>query len=55
MSDSEQDPDQAFHETDPRIRIRIKIKQIRNTEFYNKIVFVSLFCKISCFVVFAVL
>ena len=38
MSDLEQDPDpdQLFHETDPRIRIRIhiKMKLIRNTEFF---------------------
>ena len=32
-SDLEQDPDPLFHETDPRIRIRIhiKMKRIRNT------------------------
>ena len=28
-----QDP--LFHETDPRIRIHIKMKRIRNTEFLN--------------------
>ena len=30
-SDLEQDPDPFFHETDPRIRIHIKMKRIRNT------------------------
>ena len=30
-SDLEQDPDPLFHETDPRIRIDIKMKRIRNT------------------------
>ena len=27
------DPDPLFHETDPRIRINIKMKRIRNTAF----------------------
>ena len=33
-SDPEQDPDPdlLFHETDPRIRIHIKMKRIRNTD-----------------------
>ena len=31
-SDLEQDPDPIFHEADPRIRIHIKMKRIRNTE-----------------------
>ena len=30
----EQDPDPLFHETDPRIRIHIKMKRIRNTGNY---------------------
>ena len=30
-SDLEQDPDPLFRETDPRIRIHIKMKRIRNT------------------------
>ena len=30
-SDPEQDPGSLFHETDPRIRIHIKMKRIRNT------------------------
>ena len=30
--DPEQDPDPLFHKSDPRIRINIKIKRIRNTE-----------------------
>ena len=30
-SDLEQDPDPLFHEMDPRIRIQIKMKRIRNT------------------------
>ena len=28
---SDLDPDPIFHERDPRIRIRIKMKRIRNT------------------------
>ena len=32
-SDLEQDPDPLFHETDPRIRIHIKMKRIRNTGY----------------------
>ena len=31
-SDLEQDPDPLFHETDPRIRIHIKMKRIRNAD-----------------------
>ena len=34
-SDSEQNPDPLFHETDPRIRIHIKMKRIRNTEKFD--------------------
>ena len=30
-------PDPLFHETDPRIRIQIKMKWIRNTEFFYDI------------------
>ena len=30
-SDPELDPDPLFHKTDPRIRIQIKMKRIRNT------------------------
>ena len=30
----EPDPDLLFHETDPRIRIRIKMKRIRNTAYW---------------------
>ena len=33
-SNLEQDSDSLFHETDPRIRIHIKIKRIRNTDIY---------------------
>ena len=34
MSDFEQDPDPdpLFHETNPRIRVHIKMKRIRNTD-----------------------
>ena len=35
-SDLEQDPDPLFHETDPRIRIHIKMKRIRNTDFFSQ-------------------
>ena len=52
-SDLEQDPDPLFHETDPRIRIHIKMKRIRNTGIdinsakgYCKVIFLHLriFC-----------
>ena len=34
-SDPELDPDPLFHETDPRIRIHIKMKRIRNAADKN--------------------
>ena len=35
-SDLEQDPDPLFHETDPRIRIQIKMKRIRGSGSKSK-------------------
>ena len=43
MSDLEQDPDPLFHETDPRIRIHIKMKRIRNTFFLSKMLWFKIY------------
>ena len=36
IMDPEQDPDPLYHETDPRIRIQIKMKRIHNTDWKFK-------------------
>ena len=47
------DPDPCFHETDPRIRSRIKIKRIRNTGTYSRAFFLP--CAIAkCIVILSV-